>query len=120
MLPFRFALAVRQCFQTRAKPSQPGSHQRAVVLLDLVLRSLVLLSPMKGPEKQGISGPHQSNQTQSAFGKNWLLCVVLDTLLAMGPAMAPTTAGHSGHISACSTELTLPSWQIVIYAFRSC
>lgn len=85
MLPFRFALAVGQHFQTRAKLSQPGSHQRAVVLLDLVLRSLVLLSPMKGPEKQGISGPQQSNQTQSAFGKNWLLCVVLD-LAGHGPS----------------------------------
>lgn len=83
MLPFRFALAIRQRFQTRAKPSQPGSHQRAVVLL--VLRSLVLLSPMKGPEKQGISGPQQSNQTRSTFGKNWLLCVVLD-LAGHGPS----------------------------------
>lgn len=87
-------------------------------------RAVVLGMPLPGAE---LSGTAVTNEVAQEAGHPWTTagqpnseCFWEELAALRGAWMAPTTPGHSGHISACSTELTLPSWQIVIYAFRPC
>lgn len=62
MLHFMFALAVRKCFQTRAKPSQSGSHQCAVVLS----------VPLSGAE---VSATVVTDEVAREAGHRWTMTV---------------------------------------------
>lgn len=123
LLRFMFVLAVRQCFKTRAKPSQSSSCQRAVV-------SRTVVTDESGPRSRASLDCDSLTKVRVLLGENWLFSVLPSTFLAAGPSHRVHSLGaglHQGTVamSACpgmpgAVSSPCQSWQTIIYAFRYC
>lgn len=123
LLPFVLALAVRRRFKTRAKRRQSSSRQSAAA-------SRTAVTDESGPRSRASLDCDSLTKLCMLLGENWLFpraarhppgCRAQRRHPQLRSWAAP---GHGGHVSlpqrAWSPELTLPSWQTLIYTFRYC